>query len=70
MIAPGPLLAALTAFPGGLLGARIGHRVVGTAGSLLFAAGGLWWITHAGAVAGLGRRLPARQHRRAASASG
>ncbi len=50
MIAPGPLLAALTAFPGGLLGARVGHRAVGTAGSLLFAAGGLWWITHAGAT--------------------
>ena len=35
MIAPGPLLAGLTAFPGGLLGARFGHRVVGTLGSLL-----------------------------------
>ena len=63
MIAPGPLLAGLTAFPGGLLGARLGHRVVGTAGSLFFAAGGLWWITHAGAVPGLGGRLPARQPR-------
>ena len=31
MIAPGPLLAGLTAFPGGLLGARFGHRAVGTA---------------------------------------
>jgi EmrB/QacA subfamily drug resistance transporter len=50
MIAPGPLLAGLTAFPGGLLGARFGHRAVGTVGSLLFAAGGLWWITHAGSV--------------------
>ena len=30
MIAPGPLLAGLTAFPGGVLGARLGHRVVGT----------------------------------------
>ena len=50
MIAPGPLLAGLAAFPGGLLGARFGHRAVGTVGSLLFAAGGLWWITHAGAV--------------------
>ena len=50
MIAPGPLLAALTAFPGGLLGARLGHRAVGTVGSLLFAAGGLWWMTQAGAV--------------------
>jgi EmrB/QacA subfamily drug resistance transporter len=50
MIAPGPLLAGLTALSGGLLGARLGHRVVGTAGSLFFAAGGLWWITHAGAT--------------------
>jgi EmrB/QacA subfamily drug resistance transporter len=50
MIAPGPLLAALTAFPGGLLGSRFGHRAVGTVGSLLFAAGGVWWITHAGAA--------------------
>jgi len=48
MIAPGPLLAGLTALPGGLLGARLGHRAVGTAGSLFFAAGGLWWITHVG----------------------
>jgi hypothetical protein len=50
MIAPGPLLAGLTAFPGGLLGARFGHRVVGTLGSLLFAAGGVWWITHVSAT--------------------
>ena len=48
MIAPGPLLAGLTAFPGGLLGARFGHRFVGTVGSLLFAAGGVWWLTHIG----------------------
>jgi EmrB/QacA subfamily drug resistance transporter len=48
MIAPGPLLAGLTAFPGGLLTARFGHRAVGTVGSLLFAAGGVWWITHVG----------------------
>ncbi len=50
MIAPGPLLAGLTAFPGGMLGARLGHRVVGTVGSLCFAAGGLWWVTHVGAT--------------------
>jgi EmrB/QacA subfamily drug resistance transporter len=50
MIAPGPLLAGLTAFPGGLLGARLGHRVVGTAGALFFAAGGAWWIAHVGAT--------------------
>jgi EmrB/QacA subfamily drug resistance transporter len=50
MIAPGPLLAGLTAFPGGVLGSRVGHRLVGTAGSLLFASGGLWWVTHIGAT--------------------
>ena len=48
MIAPGPLLAGLTAFPGGLLGARFGHRAVGTVGALLFAGSGVWWITHVG----------------------
>jgi MFS family permease len=50
MIAPGPLLAGITAFPGGLLGARFGHRAVGTVGAVLFAGAGLFWITHVGAV--------------------
>jgi EmrB/QacA subfamily drug resistance transporter len=50
MIAPGPLLAGLVAFPGGVLGGRIGHRAVGTVGSVLFAGGGLWWLTHVGAT--------------------
>jgi EmrB/QacA subfamily drug resistance transporter len=50
MIAPGPLLAGLTAFPGGVLGGRVGHRVVGTVGSLLFAGGGVWLATHVGAT--------------------
>ncbi len=59
MIAPGPLLAGLTAFPGGVLGARLGHRVVGTAGALCFAAGGLWWVTKVGATPDwLGAYLP------------
>jgi MFS family permease len=49
MIAPGPLLAGLTAFPGGLLGARFGHRAVGTVGALLFAAGGLYFVARVGA---------------------
>jgi EmrB/QacA subfamily drug resistance transporter len=48
MIAPGPLLAALCAFPGGLLGARISHRAVGTVGSLIFAGSAAWWITRTG----------------------
>jgi EmrB/QacA subfamily drug resistance transporter len=59
LIAPGPLLAGLTAFPGGLLGARLGHRIVGTLGSLFFAAGGLWWVLHVGATPDyLGAYLP------------
>jgi MFS family permease len=41
-IAPGPAAAALCSFPGGLLGARFGQRVIGAIGALLFAAGGLW----------------------------
>ena len=49
-LAPGPLLAGLFAFPGGLLGARLGHRAVGTAGLLLFIAGGAWWVLAVGAV--------------------
>jgi EmrB/QacA subfamily drug resistance transporter len=48
MIAPGPLTAALFAFPGGLLGTRFSHRAVGTVGSVLFAAAGIWWIFRIG----------------------
>ena len=48
MIAPGPLTAAVCAFPGGLLGARFSHRLVGTVGSLLFAGAAFWWITRLG----------------------
>ena len=48
MLAPGPLMAGLTAFPGGVLGARFGHRAVGGVGSVLFAAGGVFWVAHLG----------------------
>jgi MFS family permease len=48
MIAPGPLLAGLCAFPGGLLGTRFSHRSVGTIGSLLFALSGFWWMWRIG----------------------
>ena len=50
MLAPGPLLAGLCAFPGGLLGARYSQRAVGTVGSLLFAASAAWWVTRIGAT--------------------
>jgi EmrB/QacA subfamily drug resistance transporter len=58
-IAPGPLLAGLCAFPGGLLGGRFGHRIVGTCGALLFAASGAWWMLRIGlAPDWLGAYLP------------
>jgi EmrB/QacA subfamily drug resistance transporter len=41
-IAPGPMAAAACSFPGGLLGARYGQRLVGAAGALLFAGANLW----------------------------
>ena len=49
-VAPGPAMAALFAVPGGMLGNRFGQRVVGTAGTLLVAAAGLWWRSHLGAT--------------------
>jgi hypothetical protein len=45
-ITPGPAMAALWAFPGGVLGQRFGQRYVGALGALLFAAGALWFRTH------------------------
>ncbi|MEA2442636.1 MAG: hypothetical protein QOH76_4060 [Thermoleophilaceae bacterium] len=49
-IAPGPAMAALFAVPAGLLAARVGERVTGAAGALLFAAGGAWWVSRIGAT--------------------
>jgi EmrB/QacA subfamily drug resistance transporter len=49
-IAPGPAMAALFAVPAGLLAARVGERVTGAAGALLFAIGGAWWISRIGAT--------------------
>jgi EmrB/QacA subfamily drug resistance transporter len=42
-LAPGPLTAAIFAVPGGLLAAKHGVRLVGLAGSVLFAIAGVWW---------------------------
>jgi EmrB/QacA subfamily drug resistance transporter len=50
-IAPGPAMAALFAFPGGVLGQRFGQRYVGLVGALMFATGGLWFRTHMGPTA-------------------
>ncbi|MEA2421210.1 MAG: hypothetical protein QOF55_309, partial [Thermoleophilaceae bacterium] len=47
-IAPGPATAALFAVPAGLLAARVGERVTGALGALLFAGGGAWWVSRIG----------------------
>jgi EmrB/QacA subfamily drug resistance transporter len=49
-IAPGPAMAAVFAVPAGLLAARVGERVTGAAGALLFALGSAWWISRIGPV--------------------
>jgi EmrB/QacA subfamily drug resistance transporter len=50
-IAPGPSMAALFAVAGGVLSGRVGPRLVGTVGAVLFGLGGVWWVTHLGAEA-------------------
>jgi EmrB/QacA subfamily drug resistance transporter len=44
----GPVMAALFAVPGGVLAARLGARVVGLVGSVLFAASGVWFAVTTG----------------------
>ncbi|QKW10108.1 MFS transporter [Streptomyces sp. NA04227] len=69
-IAPGPLMAAVCAVPGGLLATKYGNYLVGFVGSLFFAAGGVLWATAtatdaayvttflpAGIIAGIGSGL-------------
>jgi EmrB/QacA subfamily drug resistance transporter len=47
-ISPGPLMAAAFAVPGSILSGRYGQRSIASIGALLFASGGLWWLTHVG----------------------
>jgi hypothetical protein len=49
-IAPGPAMAAIFAVPGAILAGRVGERVTGAGGALLFALGGVWWVSHIGAT--------------------
>jgi EmrB/QacA subfamily drug resistance transporter len=44
-IAPGPAMAATFAVPAGRLAGRVGERVTGSIGALLFAAGGVLWLS-------------------------
>jgi EmrB/QacA subfamily drug resistance transporter len=48
-IAPGPLVAAITAVPAGRLAGRLGPRIPATAGGLIFAAGFAWSLAFVGA---------------------
>ena len=45
MLFPGPLMAAVTSVPSARLGARLGYRVPGIAGAIMFTAASVWWIT-------------------------
>jgi EmrB/QacA subfamily drug resistance transporter len=48
MLFPGPAMATLFSIPSARLGARVGYRLPGVIGSVLFAAGSLWYITQTG----------------------
>lgn len=48
MITPGPAMAAAVAMPGARLGARFGQGPIGALGTVLFALGGVWWLTRMG----------------------
>ena len=47
-ITPGPLLVVPTATMAGRIAARVGHRPLLVAGSLIYATGGLWFYLRAG----------------------
>jgi EmrB/QacA subfamily drug resistance transporter len=49
MLFPGPAMASAFSVPSARLGARVGYRVPGVLGALLFAGGSLWYISHTGA---------------------
>jgi EmrB/QacA subfamily drug resistance transporter len=60
MLFPGPAMATLVTIPSARLGARVGYRLPGIIGSLVFAAASAWWITHVHATpAYLSAYLPA-----------
>jgi hypothetical protein len=48
MLFPGPAMASAFSVPSARRGARVGYRVPGCIGTLMFAAATLWWITHTG----------------------
>ena len=48
MLTPGPLLAAAFSIPSARMGARLGYRVPGALGAVMFAAASVWWISRVG----------------------
>jgi EmrB/QacA subfamily drug resistance transporter len=48
MLFPGPAMATAFSIPSARLGARLGYRIPGVLGALLFCAGQLWYITQTG----------------------
>jgi EmrB/QacA subfamily drug resistance transporter len=48
MLFPGPATATLFSIPSARLGARVGYRIPGVIGALLYAGGSLWFITQTG----------------------
>ena len=48
MLFPGPAMATAFSVPSARLGARLGYRLPGVVGSLLFAAGSVWFIARTG----------------------
>jgi EmrB/QacA subfamily drug resistance transporter len=48
MLFPGPAMATAFSVPSARLGARLGYRLPGTIGALMFGAGSVWFITHTG----------------------
>ena len=48
MLFPGPAMAAAFSVPSARLGARVGYRVPGMIGALMFASASVWWITQTG----------------------
>jgi EmrB/QacA subfamily drug resistance transporter len=48
MLFPGPATATALTVPSARLGARVGYRMIGLLGSLIFACGSLWYITRTG----------------------
>ncbi len=48
MLFPGPAMATTFSIPSARLGARLGYRLPGVVGALLFACGSVWFITRTG----------------------